>query len=186
MKPLLFQHLSSLVLILIWIYQTLGTGHWFLTACFTAVFVILFLWKQFFFLIKNDESILHENQLKLLQESLNRLLHFNEAKAEDLCFHSLVGFFFQFLQFVSFLCCCFLAEWSECSSSRLQVVCSSETRIKSTRPSAWPSSCTTRAPMRRKPRSTWCLMWTTLKRPTASPSPTPVSPQRLLLIQRTQ
>lgn len=102
MKPLLFQHLSSLVLILIWIYQTLGTGHWFLTACFTAVFVILFLWKQFFFLIKNDESILHENQLKLLQESLNRLLHFNEAEAEDLCFHSLVLFFFSFCSLCRF------------------------------------------------------------------------------------
>lgn len=57
----------------------------------------------------------------------------------------------------------------------LQVVCSSETQIRSTRPSAWPSSCTIRAPTRRKPRSTWCLTWTTSKRPTALPSPTPVS-----------
>lgn len=57
----------------------------------------------------------------------------------------------------------------------LQVVCSSETQIRSTLLSVWPSSCTTPAQTPLKPRSTWCLTWTTSRQPTASPSPTPVS-----------
>lgn len=60
-----------------------------------------------------------------------------------------------------------------------QAVCSSETRIRSTPPFGWRSSCTTPAPTLQKPRSTWCLTWTTSKPPTASPSPTPVSPPSL-------
>lgn len=46
------------------------------------------------------QSILHENQLKLLQDSLNLLLHSNALVVlcfyilDDLCFHSLVCFFF--------------------------------------------------------------------------------------------
>lgn len=59
--------------------------------------------------------------------------------------------------------------------SSVQAVCSSETLIRSTQPFVWPSSCTTPVQMPRKPRSTWCLTWTTSRRPTASQSPTPVS-----------
>ena len=59
----------------------------------------------------------------------------------------------------------------------LQGGCSSGTRIRSTQPSGWPSSSTTPAPTPRKPPSTWCLMWTTSRQPTASLSPTPVSPR---------
>lgn len=61
------------------------------------------------------------------------------------------------------------------SPPSLQAVCSSETLIRSTPPFVWQSSCTTPARTPRKPRSTWCLTWTTSRRPTASPSPTPVS-----------
>lgn len=57
----------------------------------------------------------------------------------------------------------------------VQAACSSETLIRSTLPFVWQYSCTTPARTPRKPRSTWCLTWTTSRRPTASPSPTPVS-----------
>lgn len=57
----------------------------------------------------------------------------------------------------------------------VQAVCSSETLIRSTLPFVWQSSCTTPARTPRKPRSTWCLTWTTSRRPTALPSPMPVS-----------
>lgn len=57
----------------------------------------------------------------------------------------------------------------------VQVVCSSETLIRSTLPFVWQSSCTTPVRTPRKPRSTWCLTWTTSRRPTASPLPMPVS-----------
>lgn len=68
--------------------------------------------------------------------------------------------------------------WRRVSLLSAQVVCSSGTPTRSTPPSAWPSSCTTPAPTPRKPRSPWCLTWTTSRRPTASPSPTPVSQRR--------
>lgn len=62
-----------------------------------------------------------------------------------------------------------------CFSSSHQGGCSSETRIRSTLPFVWPSSCTTPVQTLRKPRSTWCLTWTTSRRPTALQSPMPVS-----------
>lgn len=64
------------------------------------------------------------------------------------------------------------------SVSPLQVGCSSETQIRSTLPFAWPYFCTTRAPMRQRRPLTWCPTWTTLRQPTASPSPTHVSPSQ--------
>ena len=76
---------------------------------------------------------------------------------------------------------CFLFSFfffftSSCVSfPSVQAVCSSETLIRSTLPFVWQSSCTTPARTPRKPRSTWCLTWTTSRRPTASPSPMPVS-----------
>ena len=64
----------------------------------------------------------------------------------------------------------------------IQAVCSSETLIRSTRPFVWRSSCTTPARTPRRRPSTWCLTWTTSRRPTASPSPTPVSRSRAVRV----
>lgn len=61
------------------------------------------------------------------------------------------------------------------SHSSLQAGCSSGTQIRSTLPFAWLFFFTTQAPMHRRPPSTWYPMWTTLRRPTASPWPMLVS-----------
>lgn len=61
------------------------------------------------------------------------------------------------------------------SLSLLQAGCSSGTQIRSTLPFGWPFFFTTQALMHQRPPLTWYPTWTTLRLPTASLLPMPVS-----------